>query len=105
MAKMFWATRVEPSEASDSTHRPSGHVACSRALPSPPSDGKDLSMTFGKCVWDGCTRHAEKAATSACRSHHVVIRASRCEKCQGPLTSRLDLEQRRCRRCASMRAA
>ncbi len=62
-------------------------------------------MTFGKCVWDGCTRHAEKAATSACRSHHVVIRDSRCAKCQGPLTSRLELEQRRCRRCASTRAA
>jgi hypothetical protein len=62
-------------------------------------------MTFGKCIWDGCTRHAEKVATSACRSHHVVIRDSRCQKCAGPLTSRLELEQRLCRRCTATRAA
>jgi hypothetical protein len=62
-------------------------------------------MTFGKCVWDGCTRHAEKPATSACRAHHVTIRDHRCEKCQGPLTSSREVDTRRCRRCAASRAA
>jgi hypothetical protein len=62
-------------------------------------------MTFGKCVWDGCTRHAEKPATSACRSHHVTIRDNRCEKCQGPLTSPREVDTRRCRRCTASRAA
>jgi len=33
-------------------------------------------MTFGKCAWDGCTRHAEKPATNACRAHHTTIRPS-----------------------------
>ena len=56
-------------------------------------------MTFGKCVWDGCTRHAEKPATNACRSHHVTIRDNRCEKCQGPLTSIREVDTRHCRRC------
>lgn len=62
-------------------------------------------MTFGKCVWDGCTRHAEKETTGACRSHHVLIRDTRCEKCQAALTSRSEVERRRCRRCATVRAA
>jgi hypothetical protein len=62
-------------------------------------------MTFGKCVWDGCTRHAEKVATNACRSHHVLIRDTRCEKCQGPLANRTELETRCCRHCSALRAA
>ncbi len=62
-------------------------------------------MTFGKCLWDGCTRHAVKEATGACRSHHAVMRDARCEKCQAPLTSRPELERRRCRRCSTLRAA
>jgi hypothetical protein len=62
-------------------------------------------MTFGKCVWDGCTRHAEKPGTNACRSHHVTIRDRRCEQCQGPLTSAREVDARRCRRCAASRAA
>jgi hypothetical protein len=62
-------------------------------------------MTFGKCVWDGCTRHAEKPATSACRAHHVIIRESRCQACQGPLLSRPEVDSRRCRRCVSSRVA
>src|SRR5207249_8286198 len=47
----------------------SRHIACSHAGPL----AKGAPMTFGKCVWDGCTRHAEKPATNACRSHHVTI--------------------------------
>jgi hypothetical protein len=62
-------------------------------------------MTYGKSVFDGCTRHAEKEATGACRSHHVIIRDSRCQKCQGALTSRPEVESRRCRRCVASRAA
>jgi len=62
-------------------------------------------MTFGKCVWDGCTRHAEKPTTNACRSHHTTIRDRRCEACQGPLTSAREVDTRRCRRCATSRAA
>jgi hypothetical protein len=62
-------------------------------------------MTFGKCVWDGCTRHAEKPVTNACRSHHVTIRDNRCEKCQGPLTSVREVDTRHCRRCVASRAA
>lgn len=62
-------------------------------------------MTFGKCVWDGCTRHAEKPATGACRSHHVIIRDNRCQACQGPLTTRREVDSRRCRRCVANRAA
>jgi len=62
-------------------------------------------MTFGKCIWDGCTRHAIKASTSACRTHHALIRQARCGACQGPLASRQELEARRCRRCAVARAA
>jgi len=61
--------------------------------------------TFGKCVWDGCTRHAEKEATGACRAHHVLMRDARCQKCQSALTSRRELESRACRRCSSARAA
>jgi hypothetical protein len=62
-------------------------------------------MTFGKCVWDGCTKHAEKEATGACRSHHVLIRDSRCQQCQGTLSSRREMDARRCRRCTGIRAA
>jgi hypothetical protein len=62
-------------------------------------------MTFGKCVWDGCTRHAVKASTSTCRAHHAVLREARCEQCRGQLASRAELEARRCRRCAAARAA
>lgn len=62
-------------------------------------------MTFGKCVWDGCTRHAQKTATNACRSHHAIIRDSRCQACQGPLTSRREVDAKRCRRCVATRAA
>jgi hypothetical protein len=62
-------------------------------------------MTFGKCIWDGCTRHAVKESTGACRSHHNLIRDTRCEKCQGPLPSRSEMQVRRCRRCADVRAA
>lgn len=62
-------------------------------------------MTFGKCVWDGCTRHAEKPATGACRGHHVLIRDVRCQVCQGALTSRAEQDKRRCRRCAAVRVA
>jgi hypothetical protein len=61
--------------------------------------------TFGKCVWDGCTRHAEKESTGACRSHHVMLRHARCPKCQAQLTSRAELDTRACRRCAAQRAA
>jgi hypothetical protein len=71
--------------------------------PSPQKEG--ATMTFGKCVWDGCTRHAEKLATNACRSHHILIRDIRCQSCQGPLASRAELENRRCRRCSVLRAA
>jgi hypothetical protein len=62
-------------------------------------------MTFGKCVWDGCTRHAEKASTGACRSHHAQLRGARCSKCQVQLTSRAELDRGACRRCAGLRAA
>ena len=62
-------------------------------------------VTFGKCVWDGCTRHAEKESTGACRAHHAIIRDVRCQKCQGRLTSRAELDGRHCRRCAAVRAA
>ena len=62
-------------------------------------------MTFGKCVWDGCTRHAEKESTGACRSHHQKIRQARCATCQGPLRNRLEIERGRCPRCLSLRAA
>lgn len=62
-------------------------------------------MTFGKCIWDGCTRHAEKQATGACRAHHVVIRETRCQGCQGVLASRAEVDRGRCRRCATARAA
>jgi len=61
--------------------------------------------TFGKCVWDGCTRHAENESTGACRAHHVVLRDARCQKCQGRLASRTELDRRQCRRCATARAA
>lgn len=61
--------------------------------------------TFGKCVWDGCTRHAEKESTGACRAHHVALRDARCQKCQGRLGSRSELDTRFCRRCVSARAA
>lgn len=56
-------------------------------------------MTFGKCAWDGCTKHAEKAITGAGKAHHAVIRDSRCERCRGHLTSVREVETRRCRRC------
>jgi hypothetical protein len=62
-------------------------------------------MTFGKCVWDGCTRHAEKESTGACRSHHQKIREARCSACQSPLRNRLEIERGRCPRCVSVRAA
>jgi len=62
-------------------------------------------MTFGKCLWDGCTRHAVKAATGACRAHHSMFRDARCQQCRGALTNRQEIEQRRCRRCAPARAA
>ena len=62
-------------------------------------------MTFGKCVWDGCTRHAEKQATGACRAHHVVIRDTRCQACHGVLASRSEIDRGRCRRCVTARAA
>ena len=62
-------------------------------------------MTFGKCIWDGCTRHAIKASTAACRTHHALIRQARCGGCQGRLASRQELETRRCRRCTLERAA
>jgi hypothetical protein len=62
-------------------------------------------MTFGKCVWDGCTRHAEKESTGACRAHHPVIRDSRCQQCASRLTTRSEVESRRCRRCYAGRAA
>jgi hypothetical protein len=62
-------------------------------------------MTFGKCVWDGCTRHAEKESTNACRAHHVVIRNARCSGCQRHLTSSQEVREGRCRRCATARAA
>ncbi len=62
-------------------------------------------MTLGKCLWDGCTRHAVKAATGACRAHHALLREARCEKCQGPLASRQELESRLCRPCTIIRAA
>lgn len=61
--------------------------------------------TFGKCVWDGCTRHAEKEATGACRTHHLVLRDARCQKCQGRLTNQAEVNSRHCRRCAAHRAA
>jgi hypothetical protein len=62
-------------------------------------------MTFGKCVWDGCTRHAEKESTGACRTHHVKLRDAKCAACRGQLRSRLELERGRCGRCATVRAA
>ncbi len=62
-------------------------------------------MTFGKCVWDGCTRHAEKESTGACRAHHAIMRDTRCVQCQGRLATRTEVESRHCRRCVSGRAA
>jgi hypothetical protein len=62
-------------------------------------------MTFGKCVWDGCTRHAEKESTGACRAHHLKIREARCATCQAPLRNRAEIERGRCPRCVSLRAA
>ncbi len=62
-------------------------------------------MTFGKCIWDGCTRHAVKQATGACRAHHPLLRELRCRSCQGPLNTRLEIQHRRCHRCAAVRAA
>ena len=62
-------------------------------------------MTFGKCVWDGCTRHAEKESTGACRAHHLQLRDARCAGCLGQLRNRLELERKRCARCAVGRAA
>ncbi|HEX3177729.1 MAG TPA: hypothetical protein VHZ49_13700 [Methylomirabilota bacterium] len=62
-------------------------------------------MTFGKCVWDGCTRHAEKPTTGACRAHHQRIREARCSMCAGPLRNRTEVERSRCPRCAAARAA
>jgi hypothetical protein len=62
-------------------------------------------MTFGKCIYDGCTRHAVKQSTSACRAHHPVLRDLKCVGCQGPLSTRGELQARRCRRCATARAA
>lgn len=62
-------------------------------------------MTFGKCVWDGCTRHAEKEATGACRAHHVRLRDARCQTCQAQLTNRSEIDAQQCRRCAATRAA
>jgi hypothetical protein len=62
-------------------------------------------MTFGKCQWDGCTRHAIKASTGACRTHHALMRDARCEKCHVALASTAELQTRRCRRCATARAA
>ena len=61
--------------------------------------------TFGKWVWDGCAGHAEKEATSACGTHHVVLRDARSEKCQGRLTSQAEVTRRHCRRCAAINAA
>src|SRR6266404_7513338 len=52
-------------------------------------------MTFGKCIWDGCTRHAEKESTGACRTHHLQLRDARCTGCQGPLRNRLELDRKR----------
>ena len=62
-------------------------------------------MTFGKCVWDGCTRHATKQATKACAAHHAVLRGARCESCGGPLRSETDVTRRRCAGCRGVRAA
>lgn len=62
-------------------------------------------MTFGKCQWDGCTRHAIKASTWACRNHHAVMRDARCEKCRAPLASVGEVRNGRCRRCFVSRAA
>jgi len=62
-------------------------------------------MTFGKCVWDGCTRYAEKASTNTCRTHHIVLRDARCAACDRHLTSTQELQTDRCRRCATVRAA
>jgi hypothetical protein len=62
-------------------------------------------MTFGKCRWDGCTRHAIKEITGACKTPHVVLRDNRCRQCQGALASRLEIEHGRCRRCAVRHAA
>lgn len=62
-------------------------------------------MTFGKCAWDGCTRHAEKQITGACRTHHVILRDARCQTCHAALTTRAEIDRGRCRRCASARAA
>jgi hypothetical protein len=61
--------------------------------------------TFGKCVWDGCTRHAEKESTGACRAHHVMLRDARCQKCHGRLSNRTELSNGQCRRCSALRAA
>lgn len=61
--------------------------------------------TFGKCVWDGCTRHAEKESTGACRTHHVMLRDARCQKCHGRLSSRAELGNGQCRRCSALRVA
>jgi hypothetical protein len=35
----------------------------------------------------------------------VVLRDARCQKCQGRLTSRAELDHRTCRRCVALRAA
>jgi hypothetical protein len=62
-------------------------------------------MTFGKCVWDGCTRHAVKQATRACEAHHQIMRDSPCTQCRGQLRSTRELQVGRCRRCAAGQAA
>lgn len=61
-------------------------------------------MTFGKCIWDGCTRHAEKESTGACRAHHVKLRDAQCATCKGPIATRAELDSARCRRCSSSSA-
>ena len=54
---------------------------------------------------DGGSAYAVKESTGACRSHHQVIRDTRCDKCQGSLPSRAEMQSRRCRRCSAVRAA
>ena len=56
-------------------------------------------MTFGKCIWNGCTRHAEKSDTRACRGHHQVMRDSSCVKCGARPASRREAEERLCAKC------
>src|SRR5262245_4398698 len=61
--------------------------------------------SYGKCVWNGCTRHAVKIETGKCRAHHTALRGARCARCDGPLQSQREVELGVCRACVIAQAA